>query len=1077
MGRSDSAAAEKATKDAETKPLRAWLLGTPRIVVGERELTDEAWPRRGARSLLLLMLSTPGHRLPRDVVLDTLWPDADTSTATNSLYLSMHTLRRALEPGLPSGRQSGYVRVGGGTVGLDQRADVFVDTDAFRSAIARADAAKGRHRAAALREAVTLYGGDFLADEPYSDWPVATRERLRRDWRRSVLELADVERDAGRPLVVVPALEMLVGSDQTDEAVQRAIMRAQAAAGNRDEALRQFAHCVAVLRDELDANPAEETVALAESIRSGAPTAPVMPTVPALRLPPVPVPPTRLIGRAADLAALELLLADREIRLVTLVGPGGIGKTRLAIEAVMRVAQGADDVAFVALATVRDPDLVLPTIARALGIEETPDRPSAEQLRDALYQRSLLLVLDNLEHLIDAAPDLAALLEGNVGLRLLVTSREPLHVRAERVDVVPPIAVPALGAPDAPEGSEIGIADIGSYDGVALFVDRAQAVRPGFELTTANAPVIGAICARLDGLPLAIELAAARCRHLQPADLLGRLERRLPVLTGGPRDLPARLRTMHDAIGWSYELLDETERRVFRRVSVFVGGCTLDAAEAVAGPSDSHNSDPARRTMQNVIESLVDKSLVNVDRSEPNRFGMLETVREYGLLKLAELGEEPAVRLAHAAHFLDWAESAATRLTGPEQHEWLQRIEREHNNLRATFETLVGTDDIPDGALRLSRALFHFWRTRGYFTEGRATVERALERRASRNRARAWALAAGADMAATQGDHAAAEAMYADAVGIFDEHTDLRGIAEATAGMAMIALARADLPLTRERGERALVLSREIGDSRGVAVALNSLAAAAFYSGEFDAAAELWKQCVEAVTAAGDEHALSIVLSNLGAVELIRGQPAQAIERHIDSLAIARRLGDTAATIPPLINIGRAFVAIGRTDEARRYLEEAREVCAQHGDRSNGSEALQVLGMTELAEGRPSEAANFLGQSLAMQQSVGDRIRVATTLELVAGLAVSQGDAEAATEIFGGTEAMREETGAKRETIDESAYVTSVAAAREALGPDRFAEAWARGRALSVDAVAQEAFAALGAIADANERAAASAAR
>ncbi|MDQ3779915.1 MAG: NB-ARC domain-containing protein, partial [Chloroflexota bacterium] len=416
-------------------PLRAHLLGPVRLSVGERAIPDDTWQRRKARAILLLLLATPGHRLPRDRVLDFLWPDVPADSALNAFHVALHALRRVLEPELRSGRESAYVESGSDAVALRSGIGLWVDVDIFEVALAGVGVAALAERPAMLREALALFGGDLLAEEPDADWSVARREKLRRAWRRAVLDLAELDLER-RPLESVPILEKLLGTDAADEAAHRALMRAYNSAGHRDEALHQYVRCAAAVRDELDLEPDVETVALSVEIRSAGRVPSLSPpsTVRARRIDNLPASPTALIGRGRELEMLQDFLLDRDVHLVTVTGPGGIGKTRLALEAARQVADDFDDgICFVPLAAIRDPELVLPTIARTLEVDEVAGRPMFDVLGQSLRQREVLLILDNLEQVIDAADDIGKLLAACPSLTIIATSREPLRVRAEHV--------------------------------------------------------------------------------------------------------------------------------------------------------------------------------------------------------------------------------------------------------------------------------------------------------------------------------------------------------------------------------------------------------------------------------------------------------------------------------------------------------------------------------------------------------------------------------------------------------------------------------------------------------------------
>jgi predicted ATPase len=858
-----------------------------------------------------------------------------------------------------------------------------------------------------------------------------------------VLELAEIERLAERPLAVAPALEQLLAGDPWDEAAHRALIAALAAAGRPTEATQQYERCRALLRDELGTEPEPETSALAERIRSVAASSTAAPH--RLTPTPVPTPPTPLVGRAPDVAAVSDLLQRADVRLVTILGPGGMGKTRLALEVARGLREGfGDGVAWVPLAAVRDTALVVPAIARALGIDDRAGPPVAERLRDALYEREVLIVLDNLEHLIGAAVDVATLLEGSPGTRVLATSRAPLQIRAERQY--------PLGAFSLPAGAPVSASEAADHEAVALFVDRVRAVDATFRLTDANAGTVAAICARLDGLPLALELAAARCRHLPPDALLRKLDRRMAVLVGGARDLPDRLRTMHAAIEWSHELLGAHEQAAFRRLAPFVGGASMEAVAAVlAAPGLSESGDPGA-----LVATLADQSLVRYEPAGSERLAMLETIREYAGERLVASGEAETVAWAHADHYLHWIDSIAGRLHGPELPALLEAVERDHGNLRAAWATLIELDD-PEPVLRLAGAMGPFWRLRGHTSEGRQRLGLALASPGGSPLVRARALVQAADLAHPQGDVEPAEAMYREALTAFEAAGDQVGIGQASQGLAALEIGRTAFDAAAAWAERARHAFEQLGQPRGMAYALNSLATVAFWRGRLDEAGDLWTRCVALLAETGDDRARGIALSNMGVVALELGDHAAALAHHREALAIARTIGGPAAVTHPLLNIGRVMVLAGDHSGARVALHEALENARLLGDVARQSAALQTLSQSALLEDDVPAAAGHLAASIDLVRRSGSGILAAATLEAAAAVVRRAGDSVAAARLLGAAESGWAAIGGSREAADQPAWEEDVQALRSSLAPEAFDAAWAAGVDLTSQAALDEA--------------------
>jgi non-specific serine/threonine protein kinase len=609
----------------------------------------------------------------------------------------------------------------------------------------------------------------------------------------------------------------------------------------------------------------------------------------------LPLPPAALVGREREVAATTSLLLQSEVRLLTLTGPGGVGKTRLALEVAAKVSNAfTHGVAFVDLAPVTEPARVIPAIAQALGVRDR----SPDGLIAALADMRLLVLLDNVEHLIAAAPALAHLIELCPALTLLATSRQPLHLRAEWEYPVTPLALPDLRELPAP-------GELGRIPAIDLFVRRAESARHAFALTPDNARAIAEVAVRLDGLPLAIELAAARVKVLSPAQLLARLEPRLPLLTGGAQDLPARQQTMRATIDWSHGLLTPAERRLFRRMAVFSGGFTLDAAEYVgAQPAgDRHHAAEPAPTVLDELSSLVDKSLLRGFEQEqdhgndPNtnapRFGMLETIREYGLESLAAAGEEEDARVRHAAWCLELAERAAPELTGPDQQHWLTYLESEHDNLRAALGWAMGRRDA-ETAMRLGGAMHRFWDFRGHYAEGRRWLEQALALDNAKDvspPARAKALMAAGALAHFQGDYERALELETAALELYRLLEDLAGIAATHRYLGMVARAQRDYERATALDEEALRLYHVVGDLSGVNAALNNLGLTAWICGDYDRAAVFLDEALALARRRGTNHSAAIALSNLSLVAQARRDYESASARQAEALELYRLLG------------------------------------------------------------------------------------------------------------------------------------------------------------------------------------------
>ncbi|MGA8310447.1 MAG: protein kinase [Terriglobales bacterium] len=720
---------------------------------------------------------------------------------------------------------------------------------------------------------------------------------------------------------------------------------------------------------------------------------------------------TGFVGRENEVAAAKELLLRQDVRVVTVTGPGGIGKTRLAVQ----VASGLVEhfpggIHFIPLSSISDPGLISSAIVQAMGIREAKGQ-SPLQLLNQHFQDSLgapiLLLLDNFEHLIQAAPMVARLLAIGPNLKILVTSRAALHVYGEHEFPVPPLALPdALAMPP--------IEVLAQYPAVALFVARAVAVKPDFELNQENATAVAEICARLDGLPLAIELAAARVKVLSPSSMRTRLTSRLQLLTGGARDMPERQQTLRAAIDWSYDLLSEAEQRLFRRLSVFVGGCTLEGAEAVCDTKSDLDLD-----LLDGMASMVDKSLVQrVEQAKGEmRFVMLETIREYALEKLEASGEEASTKRVHAAYCLVLAEEQAAEQSGTEGAEWLERFTLEHDNFRASLEWLTATGDA-DWGLRLGTALFRFWEMREYLAEGRDRLGKLLKLpgAAAPTKARARALFAAGVLAIEQGDYASSDA------------------------------------LVRE----SLEIARQLGDKQGAAVSLNALAVNARDQGDVAVARSLFEESLALWRESGDQKAVARSLSNLANVVKLQGDYAGARALYAECLSIFRGLQDHAGVAWSLNYQGDVARDQGESEAARALYEQGLAIFRELGDRWGIAGTLADLGSLAREQGNYPAARSRYQESIRIFQELDHKRGIARLLECFAGSAAAQLEAERSLRLAGAAAALRQNIGAPLTPTEQAKLEASLHPARRALTNTADVTAWLEGWALPVDKAIEE---------------------
>ena len=695
---------------------------------------------------------------------------------------------------------------------------------------------------------------------------------------------------------------------------------------------------------------------------------------------------TRLLGREGAVRAVTALVRRADVRLVTLTGPGGVGKTRLAIAAAFELlGDFPDGVWFVRLSRLTDPALVIPTIAKTLGVAETGDQPVADALCAYLRERSLLLVLDNCEHLATAAPDIAELLQASPALKALTTSRAALRIQGEHEYPALPLALPpalsALGAPGATQTPEW----LMEYPAIALFVERAAAVLPDFALTTANAPAVAAICARLDGLPLAIELAAARIKLLAPSSLQAQLERGLGFLADGPRDLAERQQAMRNTIAWSENLLTAEQSVLFRRLAVFVGGCSVEAAQAVCVSPEG--AAPLRLDALEGLGALVNQSLTQQrEEGSAPRFGMLRVIREYALEQLEASQEADSLRRAHAASMLALAERAEPQLVGPEAGMWLERLDIEHDNLRAALTWASERGAIEMG-LRLVAAVFRFWVVRGHLREGRAWAERLLalarnDSSVASSAALARALRAAGVIALYQSDEQAAGGWLEQAAALGRAADDLPTAALALNSLGVVAMHNGALDQAAAYLEESLTLLRVVGRQRDIASAHINLGVVAILSGDLERATETLSEALAAARQAGDRDLIATTLANLASVALHRRAITQAEALGREALALYRDLGDPRRCAVGLEGLAASAGLAGNGERAARLLGASSALREGLGTPAASHEREEVEMM--VAEARATLGEERWAAALAAGAALTPAAAIAEALRTVA---------------------------------------------------------------------------------------------
>lgn len=1007
-----------------TQHLRCELLGDFRLAYDSQPLTGITSAR--LQSLLAYLLLHRDAPQSRQHLAFTLYPDSTESQARTNLRNLLHLLRHALP-------DAGCF-VASDTLTLQWRADApfTLDVSEFQQLVDHSPPTADPTSLHRLSAAVKLYRGDLLPS-CYDDWILPEREQLRQAYVRaleSLVQLCVEQQDYG---AADGHAQLLLRYDPVREETYRTLMQLAAWRGDRAGVVRFYNTCVTVLRRELDTEPSAETQSdFAQLSRQlSKPATPGALSPPRARHHNLPLHLDRFVGREREKEQVAQQL--RQHRLVTLVGAGGVGKTRLAVATAASFVLGGssahetmnrdsnpfgDGIWLVDLTPLPDPSLLPQTVASVLGVRETSGRPILDTVMDCLHGRHMLLILDNCEHLIEEACQFAeTVLTAAPFVRILATSRQVLGIAGERIFRVPPLRVPDLSGREAEQES----AELSLYDSVQLFTDRAQLALPTFVLTPDNAKAVARICHRVDGIPLALELAAARIKLLTPQPIAQGLDDAFHLLTRGNGSAFAHHQTMRATMDWSHETLSDAERTLLRRLSVFAGGFTVEASEAVCGDDGrEHGNSLPRAAILDVLSDLTDKSLVTLDpRDGATRLSLLELVRQYGREKLLESGEALWVSARHLEYFRGLAETAEPELCGSQQKAWLAKLELDHDNLRAALKWSFEHSDAAtspqcwaERGSALTAAMWQFWYQHGYLTEGEKWLNQALDN---------------CDFATCA----------------------VR--AKLLTGSGSIAFSHGNYLVASAQHEQALALYRELADPAGSAFALNNLGLALVYRGYYSRARVLLEESLSLYRQADNKWGLAVVLGNLGSGEALQGHLEESINLFEEGLVFARVAGDSRLVAFGLHNLGDVARYHGDYARARMLLEESLTLTRDLGEKSITALNLNILGLSAIGEGNLQQAETLLKASLELGRELGEKRVILQCLEGFAWIASKCQNHARAARLFAANESLRDLIGLPLPVADQSEHNRYLSMTRAQLDPVTLDVTWAKGLTTTMD--------------------------
>jgi predicted ATPase/DNA-binding SARP family transcriptional activator len=956
------------------------------------------------QTLLAYLAIEAQHPHRREGLAGLFWGEQGNVAARNSLRQSLHQLQHAIgQTTVPR------LLITPQTVQFNSACDYALDVSEFTQLLNECDRHSHRRletcRACHVRlqQAAELYRGPLLAglalkdSNAFEEWLQVKRESLAQGALTLLSAVAEYHAHHGEYAQMEQAARRQIEVDPFSEEAQRRVMRACAWSGRRNLALAQYETCRRLLKAELDVAPSSETTALYDEIRAGH-CAPIYPIAAAQ----LPVPLTSFVGRGSEMNQVQRLLETT--RLLTLIGTGGCGKTRLALQVAAELAEEFPDGAcFIELAPHTDSALVPTVVAGALGIHEQAGRTHLELVIDYLRHKQLLLTLDNCEHVLEACARLAAdVLRAAPRVQLLATSRAPIGLAGEQVFDVPPLPLPDLHTP-------LNVETLAHIESARLFVERATAVNPQFELTDANASVVAHICCQLDGIPLALELAAARTRALPVEEMAQRLEERFRLLIGGNRAAPARQQTLRATPDWSYNLLSTPERLLLNRLAVFAGGWTLAAAEAVCNDEQLPTAD-----ILDALTHLIDQSLVVLDRGVA-RYRMLETIRQYAREKLQSSGESAQWNQRHFDFFLALAEEAERQRLVTDRTAWQAQLNAEHDNLRTAVRWVSERGDT-ERQLRLLVAPIEFWRGRGDFSEGRTQLEQVI-------------------VASVASDRLRHTPSYAKALG----------------GAGLFAWMQSDFTAAAAHLEASISLWRELDDRWELAYPLVVLGWVKYQTGNYAAGNSLVEESVACSRATHHQRVLGLALTYLGAAAFDRSDYLTANQHFTEALPVLRASGDKWDLAAALTWMGHGLCAQGNYQQATMLGEEALELYQAVGEKWGSAWVLQNLGCAACAQQDYARATQRFTASLTAWQELETPLGIIQVLAGLSGVKRAQGQLISAARLCGAVKAQLQVIGAAQFPLDRIEYERNVAALRAQLDPMILAAAWEAGRALNLE--------------------------